>query len=46
MAPLLTMHGIDKRFAGIPALRAAELEVETRRGSCADRPERRRQVDA
>src|SRR3954466_1365007 len=28
MAPLLTMHGIDKRFAGIPALRAAELVVE------------------
>jgi len=28
MAPLLRMHGIDKRFAGIPALRAAELEVE------------------
>ncbi|WP_414470763.1 sugar ABC transporter ATP-binding protein [Microvirga sp. M2] len=28
MAPLLTMHGIDKRFAGIPALRAAELAVE------------------
>jgi len=29
MAPLLTMRGIDKRFAGVPALRAAELEVET-----------------
>src|SRR3954454_2506853 len=29
MAPLLTMHGIDKRFAGIPALRAADLGVET-----------------
>ncbi|HEV2564343.1 MAG TPA: sugar ABC transporter ATP-binding protein [Microvirga sp.] len=29
MAPLLTMQGIDKRFAGIPALRAAELVVET-----------------
>jgi ribose transport system ATP-binding protein len=28
MASLLTMHGIDKRFAGIPALRAAELMVE------------------
>ena len=28
MAPLLSMHGIDKRFAGIPALRAAELVVE------------------
>jgi galactofuranose transport system ATP-binding protein len=28
MAPLLTMHGIDKRFAGIPALRSAELVVE------------------
>ncbi|EIM25684.1 sugar ABC transporter ATP-binding protein [Microvirga lotononidis] len=28
MAPLLTMHGIDKRFAGIPALRAADLVVE------------------
>ncbi|HZH10354.1 MAG TPA: sugar ABC transporter ATP-binding protein [Microvirga sp.] len=28
MAPLLTMQGIDKRFAGIPALRAAELVVE------------------
>ncbi|MXQ10874.1 sugar ABC transporter ATP-binding protein [Microvirga makkahensis] len=28
MAPLLTMHGIDKRFAGIPALRGAELLVE------------------
>jgi len=28
MAPLLTMHGIDKRFAGIPALRGAELVVE------------------
>ncbi|MEZ0170998.1 sugar ABC transporter ATP-binding protein [Microvirga sp. TS319] len=28
MAPLLSMHGIDKRFAGIPALRAAELAVE------------------
>lgn len=28
MAPLLSMHGIDKRFAGIPALRGAELTVE------------------
>ncbi|PVE23587.1 sugar ABC transporter ATP-binding protein [Microvirga sp. KLBC 81] len=28
MAPLLSMHGINKRFAGIPALRAAELVVE------------------
>ncbi|MBJ6125035.1 sugar ABC transporter ATP-binding protein [Microvirga splendida] len=28
MAPLLSMHGIDKRFAGIPALRSAELVVE------------------
>ncbi len=28
MAPLLTMHGIDKSFAGIPALRSAELVVE------------------
>jgi galactofuranose transport system ATP-binding protein len=28
MAPLLSMHGIDKRFAGIPALRSAELAVE------------------
>ena len=28
MAPLLTMQGVDKRFAGIPALRAAELVVE------------------
>ncbi|MBB3019713.1 ribose transport system ATP-binding protein [Microvirga lupini] len=28
MAPLLTMHGIDKRFAGIPALRSADLVVE------------------
>ncbi|UVF18963.1 sugar ABC transporter ATP-binding protein [Microvirga terrae] len=28
MAPLLTMRGIDKRFAGIPALREAELAVE------------------
>lgn len=28
MTPLLSMHGIDKRFAGIPALRAAELVVE------------------
>ncbi len=28
MAPLLSMHGINKRFAGIPALRAAELTVE------------------
>jgi len=27
MAPLLSMHGINKRFAGIPALRAAELTV-------------------
>ncbi len=28
MAPLLTMHGINKRFAGIPALRGAELAVD------------------
>jgi ribose transport system ATP-binding protein len=28
MAPLLSMRGIDKRFAGIPALRSAELVVE------------------
>ena len=28
MARLLSMHGIDKRFAGIPALRSAELVVE------------------
>ncbi|MFC1457204.1 sugar ABC transporter ATP-binding protein [Microvirga arabica] len=28
MAPLLSMHGIDKRFAGIPALRSAELVVD------------------
>jgi ribose transport system ATP-binding protein len=28
MAPLLSMQGINKRFAGIPALRAAELAVE------------------
>lgn len=28
MAPLLSMHGINKRFAGIPALRTAELVVE------------------
>src|SRR5688500_735225 len=28
MAPLLSMSGIDKRFAGIPALRTAELVVE------------------
>src|SRR3712207_1280139 len=28
MAPLLTMQGIDKRFAGIPALRNAELVIE------------------
>src|SRR5918995_772114 len=28
MAPLLTMQGIDKRFAGIPALRSADLVVE------------------
>jgi len=28
MAPLLSMQGIDKRFAGIPALRSAELVVE------------------
>lgn len=28
MAPLLSMHGIDKRFAGIPALRSADLVVE------------------
>jgi monosaccharide-transporting ATPase len=28
MAPLLTMHGIDKRFAGVPALRGAELVVQ------------------
>ncbi|WP_201863268.1 sugar ABC transporter ATP-binding protein [Microvirga soli] len=28
MAPLLSMHGIDKRFAGIPVLRSAELVVE------------------
>lgn len=28
MGPLLSMHGIDKRFAGIPALRSAELVVE------------------
>src|SRR5688572_25330981 len=28
MASLLSMHGIDKRFAGIPALRSAELVVE------------------
>jgi len=25
--PLLSMHGIDKRFAGVPALRSASLEV-------------------
>ena len=45
MAPLLAMRGIDKRFAGIPALRAAVARGGARRGSCADRPERRRQVD-
>ncbi|MBM6579361.1 sugar ABC transporter ATP-binding protein [Microvirga sp. BT689] len=28
MVPLLSMQGIDKRFAGIPALRTAELVVE------------------
>src|SRR4051812_8528795 len=28
MAPLLSMRGINKRFAGIPALRAADLVVE------------------
>jgi len=28
MAPLLSMHAIDKRFAGIPALRTAALVVE------------------
>jgi len=28
MAPLLSMRGINKRFAGIPALRAADLAVE------------------
>ncbi|HEY8383340.1 MAG TPA: sugar ABC transporter ATP-binding protein [Microvirga sp.] len=28
MAPLLSMRGIDKRFAGVPALTGASLEVE------------------
>src|SRR3954468_24045969 len=28
MTLLLTMHGIDKRFAGVPALRSASLEVQ------------------
>ncbi|HEV2557713.1 MAG TPA: sugar ABC transporter ATP-binding protein [Microvirga sp.] len=28
MAPLLSMRGIDKRFAGVPALRGADLVVE------------------
>ena len=39
------MRGIDKTFAGVPALAGASLEVAAGRGACADRPERRRQVD-
>ena len=43
---LLSMRGIDKRFAGIPALTPGVARNPARRGPRADRPERRRQVDA
>ena len=44
-SPLLSMRAISKAFGGIPALTAASLEVAAGRSPCADRPERRRQID-
>ena len=44
--PLLTMRGITKSFAGVPALRGVDLEVLPRRSALRARPERRGQVHA
>ena len=43
--PLLEMQDIDISFGGVAALRQRRSERGRRRSACADRPERRRQID-
>ena len=44
--PLLDVQQLSKRFGGVVASAGVDLQVQLRRGACADRTERRRQDDA
>ncbi len=46
MTPLIEMRSVTKEYRGVPAVTKVDFTLQQRRGPCAARRERRRQVDA